>query len=72
MRLLELVAIAVHDLAGNLYASFNPDGEPKFSNEFWGPLREGQTTLATFCYCHTEVCSTLWATGQRSRYSAVL
>lgn len=28
MHLLELVAIAVHDIAGNLYATFHPDEEP--------------------------------------------
>ncbi|KAK2763116.1 hypothetical protein FQN54_009751 [Arachnomyces sp. PD_36] len=29
LRLLELAAIAIHTIAGNLYAAFNPNGEPE-------------------------------------------
>lgn len=29
MHLLELVAISVHDIAGNLYATSHPNGEPE-------------------------------------------
>lgn len=38
MHLLELVAIAVHDIAGNLYAAFHPDGEPAPANSSSFPL----------------------------------
>lgn len=29
MHLLELSAIAIHEIAGNLFATFHPDGEPR-------------------------------------------
>ena len=29
MHLLELVAMAVHEMAGNLFAALHPDGEPR-------------------------------------------
>jgi hypothetical protein len=51
MRLLELVAIAVHDLAGNLYAAFHPDGEPPYAGRFAYKDMEGVISLSTRWYC---------------------
>jgi hypothetical protein len=59
MRLLELVAMVIHDLAGNLYATFRPDGEPPYVGGFASPGRftyldgEPRISLSTGCYCHT-------------------
>lgn len=49
MHLLELVAIALHDIAGNLYATFHPDGEPKPDRpRYFGP--KNRISLSTKLY----------------------
>ena len=51
MHLLELVAMAVHDMAGNLYAAFHPEGEPCTAEAASQPFQpKDLISLATMCY----------------------
>ncbi|KAK2811855.1 hypothetical protein FQN50_001893 [Emmonsiellopsis sp. PD_5] len=51
MHLLELVAMAVHDMAGNLYAAFHPEGEPCSAEAATQPFRpKDLISLSTMCY----------------------
>lgn len=56
MHLLELVAVAIHDLAGNLFASFNPDGEPLLEQVPQNsPRRTDLVSLSTMCYIRSDL-----------------
>jgi hypothetical protein len=44
MHLIELVAIAIHDMAGSLFASYHPDGEP-------GKNKTDFACLSRITYC---------------------
>lgn len=48
MHLLELAAIAIHDIAGNLFAAFTPDGEP--DSKLMPPQFNGLVSLSTMLY----------------------
>jgi hypothetical protein len=51
MHLLELVAMAVHDMAGNLYAAFHREGEPRSAEAASQPfLPMDLISLSTMCY----------------------
>jgi hypothetical protein len=55
MHLLELVAVAVHDMAGNLFASFHPDGEPLEQAYRTGSRRKDLISLSTMCYIRSDL-----------------
>ncbi|PGH01798.1 hypothetical protein AJ80_08965 [Polytolypa hystricis UAMH7299] len=51
MHLLELAAIAIHEMAGNLFAAFHPDGEPRSTDVGQQQFRPVNTiSLSTMCY----------------------
>ncbi|KAK2797576.1 hypothetical protein FQN51_008371 [Onygenales sp. PD_10] len=51
MHLLELVAMAVHDMAGNLYAAFHPQGEPCSAEAATQPFQpKDLISLSTWYY----------------------
>lgn len=51
MHLLELAAFAIHEMAGNLFATFRPDGEPCSTDvrqQYFQP--DDTISLSTTCY----------------------
>ena len=51
LHLLEMIAIAIHDMAANLFATFHPDGEPRRSDsDECGFHPDGMISLSTACY----------------------
>lgn len=50
MHLLELAAIAIHDMAGDLFARFHPNGEPEGSTPM-SPQFKNMVSLSTMLYC---------------------
>lgn len=50
MHLLELAAVAIHDMAGNLFAQFHPNGEPEGSSPI-PPQFKNMVSLSTMLYC---------------------
>ncbi|PGH36277.1 hypothetical protein GX50_00962 [[Emmonsia] crescens] len=56
MHLLELAAVAVHDMAGNLFASFHPDGEPRLEQAAGtGFQQQGLISLSTMSYIRSDI-----------------
>lgn len=46
-----MIAIAIHDMAANLFATFHPDGEPRRSDsDECGFHPDGMISLSTACY----------------------
>lgn len=56
MHLLELVAVAVHDMAANLFAYFHPDGELRPEQvTMTGVHKEGIVSVSTMCYIRSDI-----------------